>query len=100
MLAYSMFSVPTVRDVVVYRDHEDPRRFYILNERPRIAVDSKTGMPLFNFTLFSRNIDIAYASAAGEPVESQLGALTMTVDLGVTDSEMAQIRDYLTTVLR
>lgn len=102
MLAYFMnFSVPGVRDVVVFRDHADAQQFYILNDRPRIASDSKTGTPLFNFTLFSRNIEIAYASApAGQPVESQLGALNMTVDLSVSDADMAKIREHLIGVLK
>src|SRR6478736_1917063 len=97
MLAYFMnFIVPRVSDVVIFRDHADPQQFYILNDRPRIAVDAKTGTPLFNFTLFSRNIEIAYASAAAnQPVESQLGALNMTVDLSVADADQALIRQHL-----
>lgn len=102
MLAYFMnFTVPGVRDVVIFRDHADAQLFRILNDRPRIAVDSKTGTPLFNFTLFSRNIEIAYASATeNQPVETQLGALNMTVDLSVSDGEMKLIRAYLTDVLK
>jgi hypothetical protein len=102
MLAYFMnFNVPGVRDAVIFRDHADAQQFYILNDRPRIAVDSKTGTPLFNFTLFSRNVDIAYASAGeNQPVESQLGALNMTVDLSVSDDDMARIRQYLVNLLK
>lgn len=102
MLAYFMnFIVPRVSDVVIFRDHADPQQFYILNDRPRIAVDAKTGTPLFNFTLFSRNIEIAYASAAAnQPVESQLGALNMTVDLSVTDADQALIRQHLIDLLK
>lgn len=102
MLAYFMhFAVPGVRDVVIFRDHADAQQFYILNDRPRIATDSRTGLPLFSFTLFSRNIEIAYASAApGTPVENQLGALNMTVDLSVSDADMATIRQYLVNLLK
>ena len=95
------FSVPQVGDVVLFRDHADPQQFYIYNDRPRIAVDAKTGTPLFNFTLFSRNIEIAYASATpDQPVENQLGALNMTVDLSVADEDMAKIREYLVNLLK
>src|SRR6478736_6728338 len=102
MLAYFMnFIVPRVSDVVIFRDHADPQQFYILNDRPRIAVDAKTGTPLFNFTLFSRNIEIAYASAQpNQPVESQLGALNMTVDLSVVDDDMTKIHDFLVNLLK
>jgi hypothetical protein len=101
MLAYFCnFVVPGVSDVVVWRHYNNPNHFYLLNDRPRIARDGKSGIPLFNFTLFSRNIDIAYASeAANQPVESQLGALNMTVDLSVSDEQMALIRQHLTRVL-
>jgi len=102
MLAYFMnFRVPGVNDVVVFRDHADPQQFFILNDRPRIAVDSKTGMPLFEYTLFSRNIEIAYASAAAnQPVETQLGALNMTVDLSVSDADQAKIAEFATNLLK
>ena len=101
MIAYFMnFNVPRVRDVVIFRDHADPQQFYVLNDRPRLAVDPKTGTPLFGFTLFSRNIEIAYASAGDKPVENQLGALQMTVDLSVSDQDMALIRLYLVDLLK
>lgn len=102
MLAYFMnFSVPRVHDVIVFRDHAIAEKFYVYNDRPQIAVDSKTNTPLFNFTLFSRNIEIAYASAAeNQPVESQLGALNMTVDLSVSDEQMVLIREYVTELLK
>jgi hypothetical protein len=102
MLAYFMhFAVPGVRDVVVFRDHADAQQFHILNDRPRIAVDAETGMPLMNYTLFSRSIEIAYASAGeNQPVESQLGALNMTVDLSVSDADLARIRAHLTQLLK
>jgi hypothetical protein len=94
------FRAPRVPDVDIFRDHADPQQFYLLPSRPRIAVDARTGTPLFNFTLFSRNIEIAYAAAKeGEPVESQLGALNMTTDLSVGESETSLIRQHLVTVL-
>ena len=102
MLAYFMnFSAPGVKDVIIFRDHAIAEKFYLYNDRPQIAVDSKTNSPLFNFTLFSRNIEIAYASAAeNQPVESQLGALNMTVDLSISDEQMALIRTYLVELLK
>lgn len=94
------FRAPGVSYVDIFRDHADAQQFYLLPDRPRIATDAKTGTPLFNFTLFSRNIEIAYASAApNQPVESQLGALNMTTDLSVPDDDMALIRAHLVSVL-
>jgi len=92
---------PKVSYVDIFRDHADPHRFYLIPDRPRIANDEKTGTPLFDFTLFSRNIDIAYASApAGQPVESQLGALNFTVDMSIEETDMAEIRLYLSDLLK
>ncbi len=101
MLAYfEHFMVPGVPDIEVFRDHANPAHFWVLNNTPHIATDAKSGMPLFNFTLFSRNIEIAYASTPeGQPVESQLGALNMTVDLSITEADKAKILKYLKDVI-
>lgn len=98
---FTAFRAPRVSYVDIFRDHADPQQFYLLPDRPRIAVDAQSGLPLFNFTLFSRNIEIAYASAtAGQPVESQLGAMNLTVDLSVPEPDLALIRQHLATVLQ
>lgn len=101
MLAYLMqFSVPDVPGVAIYRDDTDAQQFYLYNDYPTLSTDTRTGLPLFNFTLFSRNLEIAYASApAGQPVENQLGALNMTVDLSVSPSDEAKVREYLRRLL-
>jgi hypothetical protein len=92
--------VPGVPYVEVLRDTQHANHFHLLTDRPRIATDAVTGLPLFNFTLFSRNIEIAYASAApGEVVESQLGQLNLTVDLLVPPDDEAKIRAYLAGLL-
>lgn len=97
---FTAFRAPRVPYVDIFRDHADPQQFYLLPDRPRIAVDARTGLPLFNFTLFSRNIEIAYASVQeGQPVESQLGSMNLTVDLSVPEQDMALIRQHLSTVL-
>ena len=92
---------PAVPHVDIFRDHCDPHKFYMILDRPGIARDARTGTPLFNFTLFSRDVELAYASTPeGQPVESQLGALNFTVDLRVDDDDMKQIHDYLVGLLR
>jgi hypothetical protein len=97
---FMSFRAPGVPYVDIFRDHADPQQFYLLPDRPRIAVDAKTGTPLFDFTLFSRNVEIAYASVPeGQPVESQLGALNLTVDLSVPEADMALVRQHLTDLL-
>lgn len=101
----TMFSspgrAPEVPNVDIFRDHADPHKFYMIPSVPRIAVDAKTDTPLFDFTLFSRNIEIAYASTPqGQPVETQLAALNFTVDLSVDDDDYKKIHDYLVGLLR
>ncbi|MET0283729.1 MAG: hypothetical protein ABW352_04645 [Polyangiales bacterium] len=102
MLAYfETLIAPSVPDVVIYRDHADARKFHLLNTVPRIATDAKTGVPLFSYTLYSRSVEIVYASAKPDvPVEMQLGALTMTVDLSVSEEDLAKIREFLTALLK
>ncbi len=98
---FNGFRVPGVPQVDIFRDHGDPNQFYVQPDRPTIATDAKTGSKLFNFTLFSRNIELAFAGVAeGQPVESQLGALNMTCDLSVSEPDMAKIRAHLTTMLK
>jgi hypothetical protein len=92
--------VPDVPYVEVLRDTQQPELFYLLPDRPQIALDAVTKLPLFSFTLFSRNIEIAYASAEpGEVVENQLGQLNLTVDLSVRPEDEARIRAYLAGLL-
>jgi hypothetical protein len=93
------FRVADVPDVTIFRDHADPQQFYVIPERPRIATDARTNLPVFAFTLFSRNVDIAYAAAKDGIVESQLGQLELTVDLSITDEELKKIQAYCTTML-
>ena len=92
--------VPDVPYVEVLRDTQQADTFYLLPDRPRIAVDAITKLPLFSFSLFSRNIDIAYANAEpGDVVENQLGQLNLTVDLSVDPADEAKIRAYLAGLL-
>ncbi|HWT25187.1 MAG TPA: hypothetical protein VN213_16915 [Solirubrobacteraceae bacterium] len=101
LTVFNSFRVPGVPYVEVYRNALDPHQFHLLADRPRIAVDNKTGLPLFSYTLFSRNIEIAYASAPeGQPVETQLGSLMLTCDLSVSPEEWERIRLYLVQLLR
>jgi hypothetical protein len=98
---FESFRVPGVPYVEVYRDASNPQAFHLLPDRPRIAVDAKSNLPLFSYTLFSRNIEIAYASASdGQPVETQLGSLNLTCDLSVSPEEWASIRQYLVALLQ
>ena len=98
---FTSFRAPNVPSVDIFRDHGDPNQFYVQPDRPTIATDAKTGSKLFNFTLFSRNIEIAFAGVPeGQPVESQLGSLNMTCDLSVAEDDMTKIRTHLTDLLR
>src|SRR4051794_24104051 len=95
------FRVRGVPEVEIYRDAENANAFHLIPDHPRISTDARTGLPLFDFTLFSRNIEIAYASGTnGQPVENQLGALTMTCDLSVDPEDWEKIRQQLILVLQ
>ena len=53
---YGSFKVPGVEHVTLYRDDENPHKFYMLPERPTIARDDE-GDPLFTFILYARDVE-------------------------------------------
>ena len=94
------FRARDVPNVEIYRDAKDANRFHLITDHPRVAVDERTQLPLFSYILFSRNIEIAYASAPpGQPVESQLGALSVTCDLSIPKEDWDLIHSYCGQVL-
>ena len=100
LTVFEGFRVPGA-PVQVYRDDANPNRFHLLTDFPRIATDARTGLPLFSYTLYSRNIAIAYASAKdGAEPETQLGHLTFTCDLSIGDDEWKAVENHLRTVLQ
>ncbi|MEM7153277.1 MAG: hypothetical protein AAF799_10580 [Myxococcota bacterium] len=70
--------------VTLYGDHARPGHYYYLPGVPRIARD-RNGWPLFELLVYRGD---AAAEDAG-------GFLTMTVDLGITETAKNRIRDEL-----
>lgn len=43
--------------IELFRDHEDPFKFYYLNNTPRLQFDRITKRPVFDYTIFARGIN-------------------------------------------
>ncbi|MFZ2489733.1 MAG: hypothetical protein WAZ19_16625 [Anaerolineae bacterium] len=87
---YDNFNVPGISHVKIYRDDENPHKFYMMSERPVIARDD-TGDPLFSFLLYARDAD----RLAPDDLEVQRGYVQLSVQAGVTPEVEQAIRTHL-----
>ena len=71
--------------IELFRDHEDPFKFYYLNNTPRLQFDQLTKRPVFDYTIFARGINT-------EEERFQQGHFIMGVDLHLTKEELEAIR--------
>lgn len=71
--------------IELFRDHEDPFKFYYLNNTPRLQFDRITKRPVFDYTIFARGINT-------EEERFQQGHFIMGVDLHLTKEELEAIR--------
>lgn len=95
---YGSFSVPDVPDVVIYRDDENPRKFYMLAAKPvilRSNPQDPASRPMIDFIAYTR--DHSGTIPAENDVER--GLLQMTVGLEVPPADQQKIRAYLRTRL-
>lgn len=91
---YGSITVPEVPDVVVYRDDEDPHRFYMVSGKPRVLrADPRdpTSTPMLDMIAWLRRLD-ATNLASGE---LERGQLLMTVGLEVPQVDQQKIRAHL-----
>ena len=79
--------------LMIYRDHADPSLFYYVPERPRLAVND--GVPEFQLLVYRR--DITDNPDLSEADRQKLGGgfLAFTVDLGVTEEQLKEVRKRL-----
>src|SRR5690554_1304406 len=99
LMLFPTTKVPGLDYIEIFPDHEKTNLFYAMRERPVIATDQE-GNPQLSFNFFSRNADIAYASSQNkELVETQLGQLLFTTDLGISKEEHKLITDYLASIV-
>ncbi len=71
--------------IELFRDHEDPFKFYYLNNTPRLQFDQITKRPVFDYTIVARGINT-------EEERFQQGHFIMGVDLHLTKEELEAIR--------
>lgn len=83
-----------VRGLMIFRDHENPNMFYYVPERPRLAR-SEGGVPEFVFLKYRK--DITDNPDFDPESEDDLGGgfLSFTVDLGIEESVLEQVRREL-----
>ena len=85
---YGSFTVPGVPDVVIYRDDETPRKFYMVAGKPRILRSDPrdpASRPMLDLIAYVRDLD--RVNPATEDVER--GMLQMTVGLEVSQADQA-----------
>ena len=82
-----------INGLMIYRDHQDPDMFYYVPERPRLALND--GTPEFVFLKYRRDIT---DNADFDPDKDESlggGFLAFTVDLGVTDEQLDDMKREL-----
>lgn len=82
------FEVPGLSHITIFPDNLSPFKFYYYRNQPKVSVDSKSGLPNIHYQM------VQYSSKDGD-IDTQFGYLNMTVDLGLTKEEDAQVRAYL-----
>jgi hypothetical protein len=74
----SRFSLPELRDLVIYSDDSVPNAFYCTPAQPRVALDT-SGKPQISL--------VVYGSHEGSEFKARGGLVNLTVDLSLTPSE-------------
>ncbi|SNR44934.1 hypothetical protein EYF88_08285 [Paracoccus sediminis] len=91
---YGSFTVPGVPDVVIYRDDENARKFYMVSGKPKILRSDPrdpASRPMIDLIAYTR--DHAQPIPATEDVER--GHLQMTVGLEIAQADQNRIRAFL-----
>jgi len=84
-------SAAIIKGVTVYRDYNDPKRFWYMPRHPRLTVEG--GDPMFQLLIYRRDITDNPAFREGDRLGG--GFLTMTVDLGIPQSTLDAIKQEL-----
>lgn len=103
MLAlFNSFAVPGHGDITIYPDHLNPYQFYYFKSSPKVSTDKDTGKPMLSYQYFTRDAQKAHDISIAEKTsdETHLGYLTLSVDLGLSEEEEKDIREYLKNMLR
>jgi len=90
---YGSFTVPGVPDAVIYRDDEDPKKFYMLAGQPRILRSDPrvpTSQPMLDFIAYVRDLDLH-----GTDGDTERALLQMTVGLEISPADQQTIRTHL-----
>lgn len=91
---YGSFTVPGVPDVVIYRDDENARKFYMVSGKPKILRSDPrdpASRPMIDLIAYTR--DHSQPIPATEDVER--GMLQMTVGLEISQADQNRIRAFL-----
>ncbi|WP_370942047.1 hypothetical protein AB5J62_23360 [Amycolatopsis sp. cg5] len=82
-----------INGLMLFRDHADPDLFFYAPERPRLALNE--GVPEFQLLIYRR--DITDNPNLSDEDKQRLGGgfLAFTVDLGVTDAQLKEVKKQL-----
>lgn len=91
---YGSFTVPDVPDVVIYRDDENARKFYMVSGKPQILRSDPrdpASRPMIDLIAYTR--DHSQPTPASDDVER--GLMQMTVGLEIAQADQDRIRAHL-----
>lgn len=85
-LSESVFTLPRVPGILIFRDDSNENAFYAVAEHPRIA-HAADGSPDFQLMLYGKRL--------GNHFECSGGVLSVTVSLGLTQEEQHNLKKAL-----
>lgn len=90
---YGSFTVPNVPHVVVYRDDEEPLKFYMVSNKQRIlrASPADGNEPMIELIAYLRDLD----NVDVDDDNLERGHMQLTVGLEVTQQDQKRIRNFL-----
>ena len=95
---YGSFTVPGVPHVVIYRDDEKTKTFYMASARPEIlrAPAADGGKPLIELIAYLRDLD----ALSVDEDQIERGHMQLTVGLEVSQADQNKIRAFLRQKIR
>jgi hypothetical protein len=92
---FGEIKVPGVDNVIVYADDEDDRKYYMLATLPTIKT-APDGRPMFTLIVAARDFYLFKDRTADlQSQETELGLLSLTTGLTVSETDQQKIKAYL-----
>ncbi len=92
---FPSFVVPGVENVTIYHDDTNPNQFYVVPDMPAVKT-GPDGKPLLRLLVIGRDFYLFKDKTQDlTGTETELGLLTMTTSLEISQADLDKIRAYL-----